>query len=208
VAGALGAWSDPRAAEAAGGDEGDERAASDAELVARARADRRAFAALYRRYADPVYRYCYRRLGARPAAEDATSAVFTRALASLPNYRDGSFRGWLFTIAHRVVADHYRAERPAAPLADAARLPDAAPSPEEAAVAGETGRTIRGLLAALPPDQRRLLELRLAGLTDAEIARVLGRSHGAVRTAQYRTLVRLRALLGVPEEGKEDGRGA
>ena len=186
-------------------DDAGDGGADDAALVARARADRREFAALYRRYADSVYRFCYRRLGSHEAAEDATSQVFTRAFVAFPRFRDGSFRAWLFTIAHRAVADHYRAERPTAPLATASDRADAAASPEEAACAAETGRVIRTLLARLPPDQRRTLELRLAGLTDAEIARVLGRSHGAVRTSQYRALLRLRAILGFdgdPEEAR------
>ena len=54
-----------------------------------------------------------------------------------------------------------------------------------------------GLLPRLPDDQRRVLELRLAGLRGPDIAHVLGRSHGAVRVAQYRAIARLRTMLGV-----------
>jgi RNA polymerase sigma-70 factor (ECF subfamily) len=76
-------------------------------LVARAREDRRAFAPLYERYFDAVYRYCYHRLGNWTDAEDATSLVFANALGALPRFRDhaGSFRSWLFTIAHNVVGN-------------------------------------------------------------------------------------------------------
>ena len=49
-----------------------------------------------------------------------------------------------------------------------------------------------------------MLELRLAGLTGPEIARVLGRSHGSVRVAQYRAIARLRALLGEPAATQRD----
>lgn len=92
---------------------GDE--ASDDALLQGALADRRVFAEFYRRYADPVYRYCNRRLGTRQVAKDATAEVIERALLFLPNYRvqpGGPFRGWLFTIVLRAVADHYRAVRP------------------------------------------------------------------------------------------------
>jgi hypothetical protein len=58
------------------------------------------------------------------------------------------------------------------------------------------------LRAQLPADSRQLLELRLAGLTDTEIATVLGKSHGAVRTAQHRTVVRLRELRAAIEESE------
>jgi DNA-directed RNA polymerase specialized sigma24 family protein len=50
------------------------------------------------------------------------------------------------------------------------------------------------LLACLKPDQRDLLELRLAGLKNAEIARILGRTHDAVRKEQSRIVHILRAI--------------
>jgi len=58
----------------------------DAVLAAAAASDPRAFAPLYERYLDAVYRYCYRRLGSREAAEDATSQVFYRAIAGLAGF--------------------------------------------------------------------------------------------------------------------------
>jgi RNA polymerase sigma-70 factor (ECF subfamily) len=155
------------------------------------------FATLYRQHVDPIYRFCYRRLGTKEAAEDATAQVFAKALAGFSNYRGGSFQGWLFTIASHVVADEGRASRPTAPLAAAADVIDSAPGPEEELLASEDTQTLHALIMALPPEQRRVLELRLAGLSGVEIARVLGRSHGTVRNLQHRTLVRLRDLLGV-----------
>jgi RNA polymerase sigma-70 factor (ECF subfamily) len=172
----------------------------DQHLVARARDDPRAFAPLYERYLDPIYRYCYRRLGNREGAEDATSQVFLHALAGLAMYRDGSFAAWLFTIAHNVVIDTYRRRRPEEPLLDLVDPVDADPTPEAAAMAEDERRTLRGLLAPLPVDQRRVLELRLAGLTGAEIAVVLARSVAAVKMLQLRAMTRLRAELGVTEE--------
>ena len=174
---------------------------TDALLVARAQRDPAAFAPLYEAYVDAVRRYCYHRLGSWEGAEDAASIVFTNALAALPRYRvggqSGSFRSWLFVIAHNVVANMHRngAVRPIGPLTEANDVPDGAPSPEESAVAADTCRSVRALLQQLPPDQRRVLELRLAGLTDLEIGRVLGRTRGAVRTAQYRAVLRLREQL-------------
>lgn len=178
-------------------------------LVARARHDPHAFAPLYDRYFDAVYRYCYHRLGNWDAAEDATSLVFTNAIAALPRYRRqddaGSFRAWLFAIAHNVVANRQRhtARHPHQPLAAAAMIPDTTPSPEDAALAAESHRTVWNLLSQLPEDQRRLLELRLAGLTNAEIAQALGRSRGAVRASQFRAVNRLRRVLGIGATPKE-----
>jgi RNA polymerase sigma-70 factor (ECF subfamily) len=174
-------------------------------LVAAARADPRAFAALYRRHVDPIYRFCYRRLGTKEDAEDATAHVFAQALTGLPGFRGGSFQGWLFAIASHVVTDAGRAARPHAPLAAAAGIVDPAPGPEEEAVRAEAAAAVRAVLAQLPPAQRHVLELRLAGLSSAEIAVASGRSCGTVRNLQHRTLVRLRDLLGVsaPKEGPD-----
>ena len=181
----------------------EEPAVDDGELVALAQRDRQAFALLYRRYVRDVFQFCDRRLGERTAAEDATATTFKRALEAIDSCRDGSaFRSWLFAIARNVVSDDYRSRRPVEPWESAADLRDRTPSPEEQAIAVEERRRIWSLLGQLPPDDRNLLALRLQGLNDKEISIALGRSHGAVRTAQYRALGRLRKLLGI-EAGKE-----
>jgi RNA polymerase sigma-70 factor (ECF subfamily) len=170
------------------GDEQDERA-----LVARAQHDRQAFAPLYDHYVGPIYRYCAQRLGSREAAEDATSLVFIKALNALPAYRGGAFGGWLFAIAHNVVMDSHRtatASHGIHSLDTMTEIMDSAPSPEQEALAVTT---LRSLLATLPEEQRRVLELRLAGLRGAEIAAALGRSVAAIKTLQYRAMCQLRA---------------
>jgi RNA polymerase sigma-70 factor (ECF subfamily) len=169
----------------------------DARLVALAKTDPRAFAPLYARYFDPVYRYCYRRLGHAEAAADAAAQVFAKALAGLSSYHEDapSFRSWLFAIAHNVITDELRARRPVAPMAAAAHVAASDLSPEEVVLTNEAGYTVRALLTLLPSDQRQILELRLAGLTGPEIAATLGRSLGAVKIAQVRAFARLRATL-------------
>lgn len=173
----------------------------DTDVVARAQRDRQEFALLYRQYLPHVYRYCYRRLGSREAAEDATSQIFAQALAALPHFQDrgGSFRAWLFTIAHNVVTDERRRMRPAVSLDVAEAVAAPALAPDEFVIRAEEQHTIASLLRQLPPPQRQVLELRMAGLNAVEIAAVLGRSHGAIRKLQYRTLVRLRDMLGVTD---------
>lgn len=164
--------------------------------VASARVDRQAFARLYGCYGEPVYRYCLGRLRSHEAAEDAAAQVFAKALAGLPDYRgdEGDFRSWLFTIAYRTIADHFRTDRADCPLEEAADLVDGAPSVEDLIVAAEERRSVDALLARLPADQRRVVELRIAGLTGGEIAAVLGRSPAAVKMLQFRAVTALRAL--------------
>jgi RNA polymerase sigma-70 factor (ECF subfamily) len=169
----------------------------DDDLVTRAKSDPEAFGQLYDRYFDPIYRYCSWRLHTQVAAEDATSQIFLKALAGLPGYRPNtsSFRSWLFAIAYHVVVDAYRAHRPMAHLDLALTIPDRDPGPETRAVHAETQREIRSLLAHLPDEQADLLRLRMAGLTDREIAEVVGKSGSAVRTSLHRAIKRLRALM-------------
>jgi RNA polymerase sigma-70 factor (ECF subfamily) len=190
--------------ELSGGPSGEETS-----LVALAKQDRQAFAALYERHVADVYGYCYHRLGSREAAEDATSLIFTRALTALPSLRGSSFRGWLFGIAHHVVADIFRASRRDLPLEVATTVRDPAASPEGAALTDETHRALTVALSRLSAQQRQVVELRLAGLTGAEIGEALGCSRGAVDVAQHRAVLRLRLLLSVDinlEEVRHDGR--
>jgi RNA polymerase sigma-70 factor, ECF subfamily len=180
---------------------------TDARLVAEALLDRSAFAALYRRYVDAIYRYAYHRLGTKEQAEDATSQIFLKALVALPSHKsDRSFRSWLFTIAHNVVTDSYRARRPQEPLDHIYELEDKSASPEDEALHRVQRDEVREMLYLLPIDQRRILELRLAGLTSSEIGEVLGKSAGAVKVAQSRSIAWLRkSFCGQhPEETKND----
>lgn len=172
-------------------------AGADHELMLAAQADRAAFAVLYRRYVGAIYGYGYRRLGSREAAEDLTSLVFTRALESLPRFRTGSVRGWLFTIAHHAIANDLRglAARRNDSLDLAAEIVDSAAGPEAAAIDADNRRTLARLMAQLPERDQRVLELRLAGLAGAEIAEVLGLGAGAVRVIQFRAIARMRTLL-------------
>ncbi|MGH2550100.1 MAG: RNA polymerase sigma factor [Thermomicrobiales bacterium] len=177
----------------------------DARIVALARVDPGAFALLYRRYVDTVYRYCVHRLGTREQAEDATSQIFLKALAALPSHRPGgSFRGWLFTIAHNVITDTYRARRTHWPLTDALEQPDHEPSPEEQAIGSIERDEVRAMLLMLPVDQRRIMELRLAGLTGTEIAEALGKNLGAVKMAQSRAIARLKQAMFAAGEPRDD----
>lgn len=182
-----------RAGEAAG------QASDEQALIERAKRDPQAFAPLYDRYFDDIYRYTSRRLGDREQAADATSQVFLKALGNLHQFRSGSFQSWLYTIARNVVIDQVRRARPHDPLPEEWELLDPEPSPEERALLSDAQRRLDRLLDQLTPDQRSVVELRLAGMTGQEIADRLGRTVGAVKMIQFRAFQRLRDLLREPE---------
>jgi RNA polymerase sigma-70 factor, ECF subfamily len=119
-------------------------------------------------------------------------------LSALPSYRDMGrpFGAFVFAIAAHKVADAARgAARAPLPVPVLPDLPDRCLGPEETVLKSVDARLARALLAHLPAAQRRLLLLRVVGGLSAEdTGYVLDMSPGAVRVAQHRALVRLRAL--------------
>jgi RNA polymerase sigma-70 factor (ECF subfamily) len=174
---------------------------SDEELVARAQFDPAAFDAIFDRYWYPVLRYCFYRLGDWHQAEDAAAQVFLNALGALggfaPSGQPNAFKAWLFTIAFRVISNLRRSEtrHPQSPIEAAGEIAAPGDSLDEQAIASEEQETLFRLIQQLKPEQRQLVELRLAGLTDADIAQVLDKSPVAIRKAQSRAVLALRALL-------------
>ena len=179
-------------------------------MVRDARAgDARALGRLYDTYRDRVARFATGRLGDPEKAEDVTSETFEAVCRNLGSYRAGTdFEAWLFTIAHRRVADHFRRrsrrrevalDEAVDPAGQAARhaLP-AVDGPEEAVLAAERRAEVAGAFRRLRNDQQEVLALRvLGGLSAAQVGAVLGKSEGAVRVAQHRALASLREAMGV-----------
>jgi RNA polymerase sigma-70 factor (ECF subfamily) len=156
------------------------------------------FQTMYDDYRNDILRYCRYRLPTDQDAEDATQEIFLHAYRALPGWqeRGAQERAWLFSIAHNEVVDRYRADarKPQTALDDALLLHDQSPSPEQRAVTtGDLDEALR-LLGKLSDDQRRVMELRLVGLSGAEIAGVLGKPHATVRKLQERALHRLTEL--------------
>lgn len=172
--------------------------------------DGQAFALLYRRYVDRVYAYAAWRLASREAAEEATQQIFFRALRGLTGYRqDAAFAPWLFAIARNVVADVHRAQgRATVPLESALDVADSAPLPEEQAMQMmQRGELHLARDRCLSARERELFDLLLADLTQPEIARLLGRRQGAIRTAHWRLIGKLRKCLAGLTGAEEDTDG-
>ncbi|MEV4755881.1 RNA polymerase sigma factor ShbA [Micromonospora sp. NPDC049559] len=179
----------------------------DTELVRRAAGrDREATAALLTEVRPGVVRYCRARLGriggAYTTADDVAQEVCLAVLRALPRYRDEGrpFSAFVYGIAAHKVADAQRIAIRDSVLTGPDPLverPDAAPGPEQQAVATDLARRLSALLARLPETQREILLLRVAaGLSAEEVGAVVGMSAPAVRVAQSRALARLRALAG------------
>jgi RNA polymerase sigma-70 factor, ECF subfamily len=165
-------------------------------LIAAAQKDPARFTELYEENFERVYAFVARRLRNRDDAEDVTSEVFRDALANIGKFewRGAPFAAWLYRIASNAIADRWQhaAKEQGTALADDPSDDSAHANPEEIE---SRGRLFR-LVATLPGDQRRVIEMRFAeGKSIAEIASEISRSDGAVKQLQFRAIQNLRASI-------------
>lgn len=170
----------------------------DSELIHQAkRGDAEVYGILYERYAGSIYKYLYLHLGDREDAEDLTVEVFLRAWQAIPAYdeRGLPFRAYLFKIARHLMIDFYRQKKYFGNLDE--NLKDTVVVDlEESAVADASHASLKRFLNAIHDDYRHVLILRFfAGLSLAEISKVMQRSENAVRVLQHRALRAIRELL-------------
>lgn len=186
----------------------DESAVGDEQAIRAAQMNPAAFSLLYERYVDAVYGYCLIRLGNPMDAEDAAALVFQRAFEAASRFKSGqgSVRAWLFAIAHNTVANAHRGRRPHRPIEDAARVADGQPSPDDQAIRAEERARLQFALSRLTGDQRSVIELRMAGLSSAEVAQAMNKSVAAVKMLQLRAIDRLQELMHAPGNEKGDRR--
>jgi RNA polymerase sigma factor (sigma-70 family) len=148
------------------------------------------FEDLYRRTFPRVYAYVASVLRDRAAAEEITAQAFERAYRRRSSYRPGRgpVEAWLFGIARNAALDELRRRGRRAALEHEVADP----------AADETDgllrrATVRAALASLDPRERDLIALKFAGgLSNAEIARVLGMSESNAGTRLHRTIEKLR----------------
>ena len=149
------------------------------------------FGDLYEENFHRVYAYVVRRVSDRHRAEDLTADVFREALAGLGKfeYRGAPFAAWLFGIASRIIADHFKqAGREAGnPVED-----------QDVTTANEVERNamLFQMVERLPEAQFRVIHKRFVEQKSIrEIAQELDRSEGAVKQLQLRAIENLRAQM-------------
>jgi RNA polymerase sigma factor (sigma-70 family) len=159
----------------------------------------RAWAAIYEWLAPPVLGYL--RANGGPEPEDTLSEVFLQVARDLPGFEgdERHFRAWVFTIAHhRLIDARRRAARRPVELEAEPPEPEASPAEgvAEEALARIGAEEVHRVLAALSPDQRAVLLLRVLGeLTVEEVAQALGKRPGAVKALQRRGLAAVQREL-------------
>ena len=177
-------------------------------LVRRAQQrDEEAFTQLYEEHFDKIYRYVALKIGNKTEAEDMTQQVFLNALQSISSFKWKGipFSAWLFRIAHNQVVDYLRkkTKQATAPLDES--LVSSGSNPQ---LMAEHKLDIEQLVSAtkqLTRAQREVISLRFAGeLPVAQVAKVMGRSQGAVKALQRSAIIALRKVLLVAEDNEKD----
>jgi RNA polymerase sigma-70 factor (ECF subfamily) len=168
-------------------------------LAAAQEGDEAAFSQLWRDGNPALLRYL--RVIAPQAAEDVAAETWVQVVRGLRGFRgdEAAWRAWLFTTARRRAVDdsRRRSRRRDEPLHDvpATQLPSTADAADQAMERLSTQSAI-ALLSGLPTLQAEVISLRVvAGLDTEAVARLLGRSPGAVRVASHRGLRRLAKIL-------------
>lgn len=180
-------------------------------LVVRARDDRDVFGVLYERHVRRIYNYVYYRTGSVAEAEDLTARTFFQAMNNLHRYQVQGvpFSAWLFRIAHNLVANWHRdtGRHRASSIEEIADLPSEREGPDDRAEATEERFELRQAVRRLRPDRQQLLILKFVeGLSNEEIATVMGRSEGAVKALLHRTVKTLREDL-LSTKNRDTGKG-
>lgn len=184
-------------------------------MMAYQQGDSTAMDEFLRRYKNPLYRFIYRLSRNAAEAEEVTQEVFMRVHEYRSSYRPvGKFSTWLFGIAHNICISRLRKRRPFIPWParrddpdEQADFPSPQLSPMETAVSEELSEAIRQCIKELPFLQREALILReYEGLDYEQIAQILNKPLGTVKTLIYRARMTLRDML-IPlidEEGGTD----
>jgi RNA polymerase sigma-70 factor, ECF subfamily len=170
------------------------------QLVDRAQqGDRAALEELYLLYFDRIYSYLHMSVGNRHDAEDLTTQTFMRMLESIKRFRwqSAPFSAWLFRIAHNLAMDHFRASRRWQPEEEVPEpVGDTEPSAEAAAFQSIGRQSMLDLIENLSQEQKQVLTLKFVfNLPNAEVATILGKTEGAIKSLQHRALVSLQKQI-------------
>ncbi len=152
------------------------------------------FESLYRSSRDDVYAYVSTLLRDPAAAEDITALAFERAYRRRRTFdrRRGEERAWLFGIARNAALDELRRRtRVAALVTDPEETVDVEDGDGPEVALRRTA--VQNALAKLPAREREIVALKFhAGMSNADLARVLGVSESNAGTLLYRTMEKLR----------------
>ena len=170
--------------------------ASEQDLLLQAKQlDTCALAEIYDLYSPRLYRYAIRLVGDACTAEDCVAETFSRFLQAIRTQKGPSdyLQAYLYRTLHNLVVDHYRRQPPTQMLNE--------DSPGFGNIEEKTDQNIRKLrvraaIHELTSDQQQVIALKfLEGCENEEIAHILNKPVGAVKSLQHRALTNLQKIL-------------
>lgn len=173
---------------------------SDEQLIARAlQGNKHAWLSLLKRYEKLIYNYGMRMTGKNEDALDLLQEVFISVFRSLSTYRgEGSFKSWLFRIAHFRCIEFYRRKRPMQDLDDAPEMQSNDLSHEQQLGGDQQNAQLIHAMQHLPMAQKAVVELKFFGhFTFDEIAVQTGISVNTAKSRLYSALEKLKTLMEV-----------
>jgi RNA polymerase sigma-70 factor, ECF subfamily len=170
------------------------------QLVERAQeGERDALEELYLLHFDRIYSYLHMSVGNRHDAEDLTTQTFLKMLEAIGRFRwrSAPFSAWLFRIAHNLAMDHFRATKRTQPEEEVPEPPGSEEvSAEDEAMQAIGRQSMLELIENLSPEQQQVLTLKFVfNFPNAEVATILGKTEGAIKSLQHRALVSLQKQL-------------
>jgi RNA polymerase sigma-70 factor (ECF subfamily) len=165
--------------------------------------DRARLAAIYDEYYPLIYRYVYRQVGDVEITRDLAAEVFHRLLRTVQreSHLGQYVKAWLYRTAHNIVVDHYRRQqhRHHVPLNE--ELVNTADDPVAIAERRMSAAQLRVALQELTEDQHQVIVLKfLEGLSNQEVADILDKPVGAIKSLQHRALAALQRHLAPAKE--------
>lgn len=170
-------------------------------MLAYASGDVGAFENLYRRHRSTLYGFLMRSLGRRDQADDCFQEIWSRVIAARADYTiQARFTTWLLQIAHNLLIDRHRRQRPDIPLdavpESAVEMDDPPDEPERVLSEFECHRRLRTAIAGLPPEQRHAVLLRLdQELSLDEIGQITGVGRETVKSRLRYAMDKLKEAL-------------
>lgn len=177
-----------------------ERTSTEAEALLRARVgDASAYGRLVQCHQEAAFRAAFLILHDAQAAEDVAQEGFVRAYQQLHRFReDDPFRPWLLRIVTNLALNEVRRRKRGTSLLErfARQAPQSIPGPEGVTLASEASQEVWQALNRLSMDDRLVLYLRhFLELSEADMARVLDKPAGTVKSRLHRAGRKLRAVI-------------
>lgn len=177
---------------------------NESDLIANAKTEPAAFAAIYDHYYSRVYNYVHYRIRDSEESGDVTADTFEKILANIHRFRPelGSFATWIFSIARNTVNDYFRHQHRLRWLSLDTLFNQGSeePQPEDIVSTKEAHRDLLIALTRLNPREQDLLALKFgANLSNFHIAKITGLTQNVVNVSIFRAVRRLRNIL---DEGK------